>query len=103
MEAHGANEKISRHDADDPGRGDAMIIAGTRPPDRAARARARAARAAQAELAGPAEPSTGPPAVGQQRAGAQAETQEPAVEADPRPDVPAGPPDSAAELPSPRR
>ena len=42
-----------------------MIFAGTRPPDRAERARARAERA---RLAEPVEPGDGPPEVGQQRA-----------------------------------
>ena len=42
-----------------------MIFAGTRPPDRAERARARAERA---RLAEPVEPKDGPPEVGQQRA-----------------------------------
>ena len=41
-----------------------MIYAGTRPPDRAERARARAERAQQAV---PAVPSDGPPDVGEQR------------------------------------
>ena len=42
-----------------------MIYAGTRPPDRAERARARAERAQQPP---PGTPSDGPPEVGQQRA-----------------------------------
>jgi hypothetical protein len=42
-----------------------MIYAGTRPPDRAERARARAERAPEAQ---PVEPSEGPPEVGRQRA-----------------------------------
>ena len=42
-----------------------MIYAGTRPPDRAERARARAEQARQAP---PAESQDGPPEVGQQRA-----------------------------------